>query len=87
LRALTCSDSFDSDYLQSGSASCRRENERTISYYYEGDKLRKLYKELENPTPRGYQELWERLSRPRHVMRATVAGIVAVLILGMGAWL
>jgi hypothetical protein len=64
---------------------CRRDNEREISYYYWVYRLRDLHDELANPKPRGYHEWWEKISKPRHVMLATIGGIIIAIILGVGS--
>lgn len=43
-----------------------------------------LYDELENPRPRGLIDIWlEQRSKARHVMLATLVGVIIAVILGM----
>jgi hypothetical protein len=45
-----------------------------------------LYEELENPKPQGWIEWWlERKSRARHVMMATIVGILFAIFLGLAS--
>ncbi|CAJ2503224.1 Uu.00g106180.m01.CDS01 [Anthostomella pinea] len=81
LRTLVSRDGFDAD-------NCRLESSQppegdTIKYEYWGTQLMSLYDEIENPTPRGYLEMWmERKSGARYVMMATVTGVFIAVLLG-----
>ncbi|KAF7562348.1 hypothetical protein G7046_g1795 [Stylonectria norvegica] len=84
LRSLVSKQSFDPDCLRFGSASYRREDEDDILYHYWGSRLMDLYDEIENPKPRGPLEIWmEQRSKSRHVMMATLAGVVIAIMLGI----
>ena len=86
LRSLTSTASFDPDCLRFESASIRSTNEKDIQYLYFGARLADLYEELENPKPRGLIERWlERKSRARHVMMATVIGVIIAIFLGVAS--
>lgn len=86
LRSLTSTSSFDPDCLRFESASIRNADEKDIQYLYFGSRLADLYEELENPKPRGWLERWlERKSRARHVMMATVVGVVIAIFLGLAS--
>lgn len=86
LRSLTSTSSFDPDCLRFESASIRGPHEKDIQYLYFGSRLADLYEELENPKPRGWMERWlERKSRARHVMMATVVGVVIAIFLGLAS--
>ncbi len=84
LESLTTSGCFDEDCLiLPNSADCRRTTENNISYTYWGSRLKILVDELQNPSPHGFQELWERMSKPRHTMQAAVIGIMVAVLLGI----
>jgi hypothetical protein len=43
-----------------------------------------LYNEIENPRPRSFLETWlERRSKARHVMLATLVGVIIAIFLGL----
>lgn len=86
LLSLIANSSFDPDCLRFESASIRNPDERDISYHYLGARLAELYKELENPNPRGWAERWlERKSGARYVMMATLIGVAIAVMLGMAS--
>ena len=86
LRSLTSTASFDPDCLRFQSASIRGPHERDIQYQYFGSRLADLYEESENPQPRSWVERWlERKSRARHVMMATIIGVVIAIFLGLAS--
>ncbi|KAK1641021.1 hypothetical protein BDP81DRAFT_417893 [Colletotrichum phormii] len=59
-------------------------SERDIRYYYWGSRLMDLYDELENPRPRRPIYVWlERRGKARHVMLATLIGVIIAIILGI----
>jgi hypothetical protein len=63
----------------------RRENEREIRYRYWETRLRDLYEELREPSPRGIFQWIQIRTKQRHFMIAAIAGIVfAVLSLAVG---
>lgn len=84
LRSLASKESFDPDCLRFGSAFYRGEHENDIQYQYWGSRLMDLYDEIENPKPRGIFETWlEQRSKARHVMLATLVGVIIAIILGI----
>ncbi|RYP28250.1 hypothetical protein DL767_007300 [Monosporascus sp. MG133] len=84
LRSLVSKQSFDPDCLRFGSALFRRYHENDITYQYWGSRLMDLYEEIENPKPRGLLETWlEQRSKARHVMLATLVGVIIAIILGV----
>ncbi|KAK1756989.1 hypothetical protein QBC47DRAFT_378211 [Echria macrotheca] len=84
LRSLVSKQALDPDCLRFGSTSYRREGENDIKYQYWGSRIMDLYDEIENPRPRGYLETWlERRSKARHVMLATLVGVMIAIFLGM----
>ncbi|CCF41709.1 hypothetical protein CH063_02658 [Colletotrichum higginsianum] len=84
LRSLVSKASFDPDCLCLSSVSYRSNDERDLSYHYWGSRLMDLYDELENPRPRGLIDIWlEQRSKARHVMLATLVGVIIAVILGM----
>jgi hypothetical protein len=43
-----------------------------------------LYDEIENPKPRGLLDIWlEQRSKARHVMLATLIGVMIAILLGL----
>jgi hypothetical protein len=84
LLSLTTTSGFDPDALRFESISIRNVDEKDIAYHYLGARLADLYEELENPKPRGLLEKWlERKSGARHLMLATLVGVVIAIILGI----
>jgi hypothetical protein len=65
------------------SEGSRRFDETNIRYTYWGPRFRILLDELENPSPRGLQQRWERISKQRHMMQAAVIGIMVTVLLGL----
>ncbi|KAI3551782.1 hypothetical protein CABS03_09137 [Colletotrichum abscissum] len=84
LRSLVSKASFDPDCLSLGYRPYLRDSERDIRYHYWGSRLMDLYDELENPRPRRPIYVWlERRSKARHVMLATLIGVIIAIILGI----
>jgi hypothetical protein len=84
LRSLVSRSSFDADCLRFESASHRRDDESEISYRYFGSRLMDLLDELDDPRPRTVVEKWfERRSGSRHVMMATLIGVIIAILLGL----
>jgi hypothetical protein len=84
LRSLVSKNHFDPDCPHFGPTDYRRDSEKEIAYRYWGSRLIDLYDEIENPKPRGLlQEMLEMKSRPRHVMMATIAGVIIAIVLGV----
>ncbi|KAH8890461.1 hypothetical protein GQ53DRAFT_650458 [Thozetella sp. PMI_491] len=55
-----------------------------VNYSYWNSRLLDLRDEIENPKPRGLLVAWlEQRSKARHVMIATIAGVVAAVVLGI----
>ncbi|KAI0162630.1 hypothetical protein BJ166DRAFT_524140 [Pestalotiopsis sp. NC0098] len=84
LRSLVSKKAFDPDCLRFGSSAYRLEDENEVVYRYWGSRLMDLYDEIENPTPRGYVDIWlEKRSKARHVMLATMVGVIIAVVLGI----
>ncbi|RSL51315.1 hypothetical protein CEP53_008474 [Fusarium sp. AF-6] len=84
LRDLVSKQSFDPDCLHYDAAVYRGEGEGDLSYSYFGSRLVDLFEELEDPSPRGILETWfQRKSGARHVMKATLIGVIIAIILGI----
>ncbi|KAK4070722.1 hypothetical protein Trihar35433_5189 [Trichoderma harzianum] len=81
---LVSKESFDPDCLRYDSVVYRREGEEAASYNYFGGRLVDLFRELEDPSPRGILEKWlQRKSGARYMMMATLVGVVIAIILGI----
>ncbi|KAF3076367.1 hypothetical protein CFAM422_001629 [Trichoderma lentiforme] len=81
---LVAKESFDPDCLRYDSAAYQREGEEDTSYNYFGVRLVDLFKELEDPSPRGILEKWlQRKSGARYMMMATLVGVIIAIILGI----
>jgi len=75
---------FDRECLQWESDAIRKSREEHISYLCFGERLKELYEELENPTPRGMFEEWlQRRSGSRYMMLATLIGVMFAVFLGI----
>ena len=86
LLSLTATASLDPDALRFESTAIRGPNEREISYYYFGARLAELYEAVRNPRPRGWFAKWaERKSAGRHIMIATLFGVMFALLLGFAS--
>lgn len=86
LRSLVSKQSLDPDCLRFGSMPYRTEAEKDIEYQYWGSRIMDLYDEIENPKPRGFLETWlEQRSKARHVMLATLIGVMIAIVLGFFA--
>ena len=84
LVSLTATSGFDPDCLRFESKTIRNVDEREVAYRYFGAQLADLYAELVSPTPRGWLQNWaERRKGARHVMMATLIGVIAAVILGI----
>jgi hypothetical protein len=84
LRALVSKGVFDKDMLQLESRDVRHRHEVEGEYRYLASKLRDLYDEVDNPTPRGRFERWfDRRIAQRYFMMATFGGLVVAIILGI----
>ncbi|KAH7268506.1 hypothetical protein B0J15DRAFT_418963 [Fusarium solani] len=84
LRSLVSKQSFDPDCLRYDAAVYRGEDEGDLSYSYFGSRLVDLFEELEDPSPRGILEIWfQRKSGARHVMKATLIGVIIAIVLGI----
>ncbi|KAE9371904.1 hypothetical protein N431DRAFT_315635, partial [Stipitochalara longipes BDJ] len=83
LISLSSSSGIDQDCLMPNSEGSRRSDEKNIRYTYWGPRFRILLDELENPSPRGLQQRWERISKQRHMMQAAVIGIMVTVLLGL----
>ncbi|CAG9995977.1 unnamed protein product [Clonostachys byssicola] len=84
LRKLVAKESFDPDCLRYDSAIYRMEGEEDTSYNYFGARLVDLFKELEDPSPRGILEKWfQRKSSARYMMMATLVGVIIAIVIGI----
>lgn len=84
LSGLVAKQGFDPNCLRYDSVAYRREDEKDISYRYFGRRLLDLFEELEDPSPRGFLAKWfQRKSGSRHVMMATLVGIMIAVVLGI----
>ncbi|ETI28856.1 hypothetical protein G647_01308 [Cladophialophora carrionii CBS 160.54] len=84
LRSLVSKAGFDADCLRFESAPHRSDDENDIIYQHFCSRLMDLYDELLNPTPRSMVDKWvEKRSGARHVMMATLVGVVIAIILGI----
>jgi len=86
LRSLISKCSFDPDILTFEFSSVRRVGEESVPYIYLADRLADLYNELQTPQPRSWlQRSVQRRSSARHVMMATLIGVVFAILLGMAS--
>jgi hypothetical protein len=84
LRSLVSKALLDPDCLRFEAAIYRLDDEVETTYEYFGARLMDLYDEIENPRPRGLIEKWlERRSGARHVMMATLIGVIIAILLGI----
>ncbi|PTD13443.1 hypothetical protein FCULG_00004422 [Fusarium culmorum] len=84
LRSLITKCNFDPDIINFEFSSVRRVGEESVPYVYLADRLATLYDELQNPQPRSrFQRLIQRKSSTRHMMMATLIGVVFAILLGM----
>jgi hypothetical protein len=73
---------FDPDYCRYETETIRRDDEYNLPYYHFGDRIMDWHADLENSTARGCFEKWlQRRSDARHVMLATLAGVVVAIVL------
>ncbi|KAK2699428.1 hypothetical protein QWA68_002019 [Fusarium oxysporum] len=86
LRSLISKCSFDPDILNFEVSSVRRVGEESVPYVYLVDRLADLYNELQTPRPRGWlQQSMQRKSGARHVMMATLIGVIFAVLLGIAS--
>ncbi|EWG50632.1 hypothetical protein FVEG_16664 [Fusarium verticillioides 7600] len=86
LRSLISKCSFDPDILNFEVSSVRRVGEESIPYVYLADRLADLHNELQTPRPRGWlQKSMQRKSGARHVMMATLIGVIFAVLLGIAS--
>lgn len=84
LRDLVSKQALDPDCLRYDAAVYRGNGEGELSYSYFGNRLVDLFEELEDPSPRGILETWfQRKSGARHVMKATLIGVIIAIVLGI----
>ncbi|KAK3349878.1 hypothetical protein B0T25DRAFT_250662 [Lasiosphaeria hispida] len=90
LRNLVSKHGFDRDCLTFGIAPFEQpvpvgeEKKQAQRFLVWGSRLMDLYDEIENPKPRSTFDTWiERRSKSRHVMLATVAGVMTAVVLGL----
>ncbi|KAI0597235.1 hypothetical protein F4775DRAFT_263620 [Biscogniauxia sp. FL1348] len=83
LRFLVAKEKFDPDICRVD-VSWQLPERESLAYEHWGGRLLDLYDELENPAPRGFLETWmERRSGARHVMMATIFGVLIAILLGI----
>ncbi|KLP00975.1 uncharacterized protein FFB20_08330 [Fusarium fujikuroi] len=86
LRSLISKCSFDPDVLNFEVSSVRRVGEESVPYVYLAERLADLYNELQTPRPRGWlQQSMQRKSGARHVMMATLIGVIFAVLLGIAS--
>ncbi|KAF5538495.1 hypothetical protein FMEXI_9364 [Fusarium mexicanum] len=86
LRSLISKCSFDPDILNFEVSTVRRVGEESVPYVYLADRLADLYNELQTPRPRGWlQQSMQRKSGARHVMMATLIGVIFAVLLGIAS--
>lgn len=88
LRSLVRSkhSSFDPETLNFDYTSIRNPDEQSIGYSYLAERLSTLYSELEDPEPRTrLDKILQRKSKDRHVMAATLIGVLIALVLGFAS--
>ena len=84
LRSLVSKGIFDPDCLRFESAPYRSDFENDITYHHFCSRLMDLYDEIKDPTPRSLVDKWvEKRSGARHVMMATLVGVIIAIILGI----
>ncbi|KAI1628062.1 hypothetical protein EDD37DRAFT_624124 [Exophiala viscosa] len=84
LQTLVSRSGFDPDCLRFESTSIRKPEEKDITYHYFGGRLAELYEESKNPTPHSLLDKWlDRKSGARHVMFATLVGVLIAIVLGI----
>ncbi|KIW26149.1 uncharacterized protein PV07_09269 [Cladophialophora immunda] len=84
LRSLVSKAAFDPDCLRFESAPYRSDDENDITYHHFCSRLMDLYDETISPTPRSLVDKWvEKRSGARHVMMATLVGVIIAIILGI----
>lgn len=84
LRSLVSKQNLDPDCLRFETTIDRADDEHDMKYQHWGSRLMDLYDEIENPKPRGLFQRWmERKSGDRHVMMATLAGVMIAVVLGL----
>ncbi|XXG99414.1 hypothetical protein Hte_005753 [Hypoxylon texense] len=86
LQHLVCTDGFDPEITKFEFTSIRRVEEENIPFVYLADRLSELYNESQNPQPRSWlQRRMERRSSARHMMMATLIGVIFAVLLGIGS--
>lgn len=84
LRTLVSKGVFVKDILDLELRDLRHKHEIEGEYRYLASRLRDLYSEIENPTPRGrFEEWFERRIAQRYFMMATLGGLLAAIVLGL----
>jgi hypothetical protein len=87
LKSLISNEDFDEDILRYEFSTVCNPDEKEAIYQFFTTELGDLYDEQSNPTLRGAQKWWEKMSGARYVIMVTVAGIVfAFLSLGLGGF-
>jgi hypothetical protein len=86
LKSLVIDLRLDPEILQYDAKLIRREDEQETRFVYFGTRLKILYAELNCPQPRDSLGKWlERKSHNRHVMLATLIGVIVAVLLGIFA--
>lgn len=77
---------FDPETLNSDDTSIRNPDEQSVGYVYLAERISTLYSELEDPEPRTrLDKILQRKSKDRHVMAATLVGVLIALVLGFAS--
>ncbi|KAK4454176.1 hypothetical protein QBC34DRAFT_470967 [Podospora aff. communis PSN243] len=84
LSSLVQSCGLDPDVLNFEFDSIRNFGEEHVPFVYLSARLSDLYREMENPAPRGWLgRVTERRSGARYMMMATLVGVIFAVFLGM----
>ncbi|KAL9617935.1 MAG: hypothetical protein Q9160_007301 [Pyrenula sp. 1 TL-2023] len=84
LQQLVKTYTLDRDCLRFESAFHRSDGETEVQYHYLATRLADLYEEVQHPTPRTFLQKWlQRRSGERHVMQATLIGVLIAILLGI----
>lgn len=77
---------FDPETLNFDYTSIRNPDEQSVGYVYLAERLSTLCSELEDPEPRTrLDKILQRKSKDRHVMAATLVGVLIALLLGVAS--
>ncbi|KAI4678956.1 uncharacterized protein J4E88_006244 [Alternaria novae-zelandiae] len=75
---------FDPDVLRCDVSRYRRKDDPEVDHTYFGTRLKEIYDEMQNPTPRHDWANWfHRHSAQRYMMMATMIGVFIAVIIGI----